>query len=489
MRKKRHARAGFTLVEMLIVITIITVVAVVTAVSMAAVGRRSSREGAAEDVMSVLRQARLSAVDGGRGALVRIDRVERAIYGLSSAIEAAWHFEQLDAATGTTAGAKSLHGALLGTTGIPQIASDGAVGLCMQFNYDGAAYDPTMQQYVDCGNYPVYNQTDGIRLEAYVCPAGPDVASWPPFPVLLGVMANMDQPARLGYSLGLATVPGRPGQYTVHGGFFIDDSALPDGIHLASYYYDTATSTEEGMTLAGSRWHHVAMEFDGYEARLFVNGVLVDLDSYRASENTGADRNPVWDPVEHTDNTFSTPVRIKPARTSNLEIGRAYYPFPPPPAYRYFQGRIDEPRLLSVASGERVNLPARVPIVASDDVIHFDKAGHLDIAYHSGPVYIGLGDPYQIVQLADDIDDVVTTLTVQPNNPYQVSGGIIVVGTDAIGWELMRYTAVSGLQVTGLDRSGQFGTMARSHLVANNEQVLFARVIEVDQMGGVRRVR
>lgn len=462
MQRLKRRRTGFTLIEMLVVMSIVAVLGVLTALSMVAIGRRSSREGAAEDVMGILRQARLSAVDSGRGALVRISSVERTLYGLSSTIEAAWHFEEVDPISNVTPGAKRMDGTIIDTDVPPTlVVQPGAVGLCLDF--DGT------DDYVDCLRYPVYDPTDGIRLEAYVRPEGATADR-----ELFGVIAKMDQAGGAGYSLGLEYRLSRDA-YVVHGGFFINDPALPDGIHLASYYYDTATTTEEGMTLAGSRWHHVAMEFDGYEARLFVNGVLVDLDSYRASENTGVDRNPVWDPVEHTDKTFSTPARIKPARASNLEIGRAYYQFPPPPAYRYFQGRIDEPKLLSVAGGRRVALPERVPIVASNPVIHFDRQGHLDIAYHSGQdVSVGLGDPYQAAELAEDKG---ATLDLLTSNPFPPTGGIVMIAN-----ELIRYQSATGLTLT-------VSKPARVPVHPAGAQVLFARVVVVDHMGIVRRSR
>ena len=94
---------------------IMAVMAGITAASFVGVTRRASREGARENIMDVLRQARVSAVDTGRGAVVRIDAATNGIYGIATTVIGAWHFEEIDgsgktpARAATTAGSTALH--------------------------------------------------------------------------------------------------------------------------------------------------------------------------------------------------------------------------------------------------------------------------------------------------------------------------------------------------------------------------------------------
>jgi len=351
----------------------------------------------------------------------------------------------------------------------------GKVGLCLEF---GGA------DVVDCQQYPVYDQTEGIRLEAWVNPDAP-----PPGPAM-GIVGKGNAADGMSYALGLAWYGAGVG-YGVHAGFVIDPPAVPGpGIHLASYNPVTGS----GTTLPPNEWHHVAVEFDGFEGRLLIDGRLVDLDSYRPAPESAPPApytpNPVADPnpgpPPGTDDAFAPPARIVPVRNASLTIGSAYIDCPGIPAGVYpFDGLIDEPKLLSVAAGDPVYLPDSVPIVLSDPVVHFDSLGRLDTAYHGGSsVHIAVGDPYQTAKLAAGIGAGDNTLTVSPTNPFAPNGGFIMVGPDGGPYELMGYGAASGTSVSDLER-GLYGTTADPH--AAGEKVLFARVIEVDQMGEVRR--
>ncbi len=461
-------RAGFTLVEMLVVMGIIATVGVLVVITMASVGERSSREGARENVMDVLRQARMSAMDSGRGSLVRINPSEGTIYGLASTVVAAWHFESVSG--GITPGAKSMNGTVTGATVAP-----GKVGLCLNF---------TSGDVVNCHQYPVYDQTAGIRLEAWVHPESP-----PPGVTAMGIIGKGDATAGMSYALGLAWYGPGVG-YGVHAGFVIDPPAVPGpGIHLASYN----PVTSSGTTLQPNTWHHVAAEFDGFEGRLFIDGRLVDLDSYRpfpeAAPPAPYTANPVADPnpgpAPGTDDGFSAPAQIVPVRSADLTIGSAYIDCPGIAAGTYyFQGLIDEPKLLSVAGGDPVYLPANVPMVLSDPVVHFDPLGRLDLAYHANPVCAGLGDPFVSAKLANGIAAGDLALGVEPPNPFAPTGGFIMVGPEGGPYEAMGYGGTNGTSVSGLVR-GLCGSTPVGH--ALGEKVLFARLVVVDQMGEVKR--
>jgi len=447
-------RAGFTLVEVLVVMSIVAVLGMLTALAMSSIGRRSAREGAREAVMGVLRQAQLAAVDSGRGALVRIDPRARTICGVASTVIAAWHFEQADG--GITPGAKRMNATLLNFTA--GSVAPGAVGLALEF--DGN------DDYVDCGNYPVYDQTTGIRLEAWVKPA---VAAD------MGIMCKTDG-AGAGYALGLDAVDADSDG--------VDDSlGLDGGVSVKDAH---GNKVNLYLCMAGEpyiqpdTWHHVALEFDGLEARLFLDGHLVDLDSFRQPEDAVGAPNPVPDPNTTTDEAFAAPALLERARGNALEIGRCPNNTG---GTDYFEGQIDEPRLLSVAGGNPLKLPERVPMVVSENVIHFDSEGRLDIAYHSRPVRIALGDPYQAVPL---VGDNLTYVDVANVNPFPTAGGFVIIGNDELGYEAVRYASTNGLRLEGVtDLDGNNRTVA---FAGTGIQVFFARLVEVDTMGTVRPI-
>ena len=65
-------------------------------------------------------------------------------------------------------------------------------------------------------------------------------------------------------------------------------------------------------------------------------------------------------------------------------------------------------------------------------------------------------------------------------------GRVVMVGTDAAGYELIRFGSAGGSSLTGLQR-GLYGTAPNPH--SKGQRVLFARVIQIGQTGIVERVR
>ncbi|MFO8006938.1 MAG: LamG-like jellyroll fold domain-containing protein, partial [Candidatus Brocadiia bacterium] len=423
--------SAFTLIEMLVVMGIFAIMAALAAASWVSMTRRASREGAAERVMDVLRQARLSAADTGRGAVVRIDPDRNLLYGLSSRIRGAWHFDEVEG--NTTPGARSMDGTYYNP---PDSPVQGAVGLCLDF--DGSS------TFVDCGRFPVYDQTDGIRLEAYVSPEGASAGDQ------LGVMAKWweDATDEVGYRLYLHCEDGADrGLYSIRGDVVTEDA--------------TVSLDSSPVQMPGYQWGQVAMECDASEARLLYNGIVMD--------------------------TAVQTALIEPARGQRLLIGAVgpYEPGTTPPT-DYFNGRIDEPRLLSVAGGQRIALPDRVRLSPSDRLIHFDEQGNLDLNYHSRDVYVALGDPYQAAILDENLTSGETDVTVRPRNPFPPAGGIVMVGDVAAEtqMEVMTYDTGAGMDLTGVER-GQYGTRARGH--SEGEDVYFTRAVRLGHTGLVSK--
>ncbi len=437
-------RRAFTLVEMLVVMGIFAILAALAAASWVSMTRRASREGAAERVMDVLRQARLSAADTGRGAVVRIDPERNLLYGLSTRIEAAWHFDELSS-TGEpdefiTPGARSMHGTYHDPP--PDDLVEGTLGLCLAFDGSGT--------FVDCGRYPVYDQTDGIRLEAYVRPQPESGDATKAF----GIIAKWD--GSKGYRLYLDCEEDTgTGKYSLKGYLTTEETPIQ---------VSSTAPHAQNVTIPGYQWSHVALECDGSEARLVCNGIVV-----------------------HSKPQYA---RMEPAGRERLLIG-AVGPYdpngsPPDPPEAYFRGLIDEPRLLSVAGGQRITLPDRVRLVASDERVYFDDQGNLDLSYHNQDVYVSVGDPYQAAFLDSGIDETADTLRVGPRNPFPPTGGAVMVGDVAAAapMEVMTYDVANGADLNELNRR-KYGTQEREH--DEGEDIYFARVVRLGRTGLVSK--
>jgi prepilin-type N-terminal cleavage/methylation domain-containing protein len=436
----RRRRDAFTMLELLVVMGIMAVLAAVTAASYVGVTRRASREGARADVMGVLRQARISAVDTGRGAVVRIDPATRTIYGISTDVIGAWHFEEI--VGGVTPGARRYDGAFPGTT--PGIVP-GQMGLAFRFN--------GTSDFVDCSDAPIWNQTTGVRIEAWVRPDA-DVSHATQDKHIISKMGPGG--AFEGYFIGL--------QYDVTGALTAFEAGFAVPGAVGGFAPDAVFLQTPGTYSAG-QWHSVAAEFDGFEARLFVDGVLAASDA--AADGLNAE--------------WNAPGLMRPARGSHLNIGYGT----PLGGPAYFAGAIDEPRVLSVAGGSPVTLPERVPLVTSDPAVHYDAQGFLNLAYHSGPVSVTLGDPYQAAELSGPIGAGDLTLSVRPTNPFPTTGGLVlIVATNPLQSDEVICGDAAGLNLNNLVR-GQYGTAPSAHDAG--DKVYFARVIQVDTTGLVTR--
>ena len=118
-----------------------------------------------------------------------------------------------------------------------------------------------------------------------------------------------------------------------------------------------------GVELPRGRWSRLAVVFDG--RRLFVS-----VDGRRVVEDT----------------LFGTPRRLMTA--PRQPIGSGAGP-------TRFRGRLDELRISSVLAGDHEPLPVEVTLAGPSRAVQLDAAGHLDPAFHAGPVELRIlhGEP------------------------------------------------------------------------------------------------
>jgi hypothetical protein len=357
-----------------------------------------------------------------------------------------------------------------------QIAQ-GVAGLSLHFGTDPVDITK-LQYYVDCGNYPVYDQTEGIRIGAYVHASS---VSPPPGWEPQGVISKGDG-ATSGYMLGIVPTP--TGQkYEVHSGFVLRDvygnTVL---LHLVYPPFPPGPlppwpPADDPRELRCGEWHHIATEFDGFEARLYLDGARV-----------AATQLP------------NPPGHIIPAVGTqdyhHLCIGRMYYGLGGPPQWRAFEGLIDEPQVLSVAGGSHFQLPAGVPLGTSAPVVHFNAQGQLDSNYHAQAVYATVGDPYQTALLDQPIvaGDVLITLT--SRNPFPAARGVVILGNPTAGYEVVTCTSANGLTLNvggwptvdpGAIGRGSYGTTPMDH--SAGDTVYFARAVSVSMAGLVEQIK
>ena len=453
---------AFTLLELLVVMGIMGVMVGITAASYVGVTRRASREGARENVMDILRQARVSAVDTGRGAVVRIDPAANGLYGIATDVIGAWHFEEMAAVatlpapyTSMTSGARRYDSAV--GSGVSR--APGKLGL--GFHFDGSAnatVDCTLDATGNFHDVPVWNQTTGIRLEAW---ANPDPAGIGSMHIISKIVMP---PNPRGYFVGLDH--NADGTVTFEAGFAVNGATGGFGNDMV--YLQSVPHYGAGQ------WHSVAAEFDGFQARLYVDGAIAasnfrdGTDGFGGTVGNGAAL-ASWPPSS----------LMIPARGNHLYIGRGTAPS----GDVYFLGDIDEPRVLSIAGGNPVTLPQMVPMLTSNAAVYYDAQGFLNLAYHTQPVYIAVGDPYQQALLSADTGP---TIVLAGASPFPLTGGLVMLGNDVI-----QYTGVAGGNtLTGLTRRYSPPDNNAVYVGAGPPagHVYFARVVKVEPTGVVEMV-
>ena len=347
---RRSAHAGFTLMELLVVLTIVGVVSGLSIGVYRKVSLQNILPASASEVSSVLRAARNFSVSSGLPSRVYIDAETETISAFGYELVASWSFEDLEEREldSVLERGETILGAFrepAEAQGLIEVMN-GRVGRGLWFADEGASLVAPRR--------PRYDAPRGFSLEAWVLfnPQAPSrVNAW-------NELARED----------LYAVISRPGSWEF--GLRGDASVYAmlgdaDRPNASTTFF---ASTASGQVL-GSRWVHVRASFDGLELTLEVDGIARE---WRPEGFEGYDPRD-WPPL---------PEAVEPSE-AELMISHPR---------RMFIGGIDEVKVRVALEPMTARLPSEVAFVGNSRLIRFDSRGALDPIFHSRPVLVRIGE-------------------------------------------------------------------------------------------------
>jgi type II secretory pathway pseudopilin PulG len=329
-----------TLVEILVVMAVIAVLfGVGTGVFMGltSVGRREATQ---QELLNLLRKARTSALGEERAYVVFEDQGTTA-RGVIQMPVGKWDFEDLDGVM---------------TTGGDRKDAEVHNGVLDENGRDGSAMALT-GGWIDCGNYPDYDATDGLSVEICIKPTQTSRSM-----TLLQKGRSWRlwlEPGDLGMVASASLLVGRPGSSQVQ-------------VHLSG----------DEVPIPAGAWSEISFSYDRSLVSLRVNGTEVARIPEHREFAEGDDEEDEWgrdegDGAEGEEEPEERETRpIVPDKPRNLTIGSSDSPI---------DGLVDTVRVTGVLSGDVVRLPDGVKIECESESIHFYN-GRLDHQYHAGPV-------------------------------------------------------------------------------------------------------
>jgi prepilin-type N-terminal cleavage/methylation domain-containing protein len=356
-RAARGARCpGFTLAELLTVMALIALIGGLSASAYQVARRNYSIQASAGRIQGILRAARNGALTTGGPTSAVIDPITRTATAYAFERVGEWSFEDLegDGSTGISIRRESNHG---GT------AVEGRVGKGVSF--------PSAASYYDCGADARFDLRSGILIEAWVRHFGVTAVKPP---------KSETKPRTSRVRLGAGKRPSDSGEAAA--AIVKKDGAYALGMTRSGALEGSIGAyrvrTDDGVVLA-ERWVHVELRYDGQRIELSADGVPREAYPLEKATLAAASKDAPGGPRP----PGSAPVTPAPLTISDSTLS--------------FPGEIDEVRLGGSAEPVAYSWPEHERVIGWKKVIHFDRLGHLDAAYHPAGIRIVLAE------VADDV--------------------------------------------------------------------------------------
>jgi len=313
--------------------------------------RNYAIQASAGRIQGILRAARNGALTTGNPTLAVLDPLARTVTAHAFERVGEWSFEDLDAeaSTGISIRRETNHG---GTS----VA--GRVGKGIGFQSTAA--------YYDCGTDARFDLRTGILIDAWVRHFRVEAVK----PPKSGAKQNPGR-TRLGAgkrpgddSESAAAIVKKDGAYS----FGMTRSGALEG-SIGAY----RVRTEAGVILP-ERWVYVEMRYDGQKIELSADGVPREAISLEKSTLAA---------VSKDARKVPGPPAAAPVTPAPLTISDSAFSF---------AGEIDEVRLGGSSEPLAYAWPEHERVIGWKKVIHYDRLGHLDPAYHQRGIRIVLAE-------------------------------------------------------------------------------------------------
>jgi len=340
---------GFTLIEILVVLSIISLMAGLSANAFLQARRNYGLAASAGEIQSIFRRARNQSISNGTGSFVVVDPTSNSIWAQSFETMGEWSFEgdnSLEGDASDYGGPRLLGG---------EYIDDGRLGR-------GVSFRGAVKGCVDCGYQAAFDLSAGVVLEAWV--------RHDKRPIVRQAFKSETSSGRR--RLGGKSASGASRE--ISAAFTIMEKkdswflGMTSEGALEGHIGDYQVQTEDDVVPAG-RWVFVSLRYDGVSLRLSSDGVLRLTDVIQGVRKKLGARSAPGVPA-------SIPRNENPVMISSKET-----PFP---------GDIDEVRLRGRSEKAIYKYPPYEKILGWKKIIRFDRYGHLDPVFHEKSIRIVL---------------------------------------------------------------------------------------------------
>jgi len=231
--KFRRTR-GVTLIEIVVVIVLLSILLGLSVALFRSANRDLGVRASSHHLVALLRAAHEQSRASRNPSWVVIHVGDRSVYGVSRETVGEWHFETLVAEPGgaRTPGAFGKDGRV---TNAQARLVPGRVGLALEF---------LGRTTVDCGEWPIQAEDQGITIDFWYFPADVSAGGLPPRQTLCTV------------------------------GSQVEIGVEPNG-RLTATIGEMALNTGDVLLKHRDRWYRILLVYDGREACLWVNDTLL----------------------------------------------------------------------------------------------------------------------------------------------------------------------------------------------------------------------